>query len=142
MTAIFSVMSLFGFCLPPLRLASTVCSVRYVPRHTAGIAGTGQFGKFGMTVIQDGTGHFGKFRTTSSGTAGAGTDVHTGIRHLSKFGTSSMPGGTNKDFHTGTGNLRKFGTSSIPVSQASVWTFVLELVPVSVRNRRRYGTLR
>ena len=28
-----------------------VCSVRYVPRHTAGITGTGHFGKFGTTSI-------------------------------------------------------------------------------------------
>ena len=28
-----------------------VCSVRYVSRHTAGISGTGQLGKFGTTSI-------------------------------------------------------------------------------------------
>ena len=32
-------------------LQGGVCSVRYVPRHTAGITGTGHFGKFGTTSI-------------------------------------------------------------------------------------------
>ena len=27
-----------------------VCSVRYVPKHTAGITGTGHFGKFGTSI--------------------------------------------------------------------------------------------
>ena len=30
---------------------SRVCLVRYVPRHTAGITGTGHFGKLGMPSI-------------------------------------------------------------------------------------------
>ena len=88
---------------------SRVCPVRYVSRHTAGITGTGHFGKFGTTSIPVPPvpvqtfipvpdtlvssvehqyryrRHFGKFGTTSISVPGT----------LGKFGTTSNTGGTN-----------------------------------------------
>ena len=90
-----------------------VCSVRHVPRHTAGITSTGQFGNFG-TNINTGSGHFGKLSTTS--TPVPDTSVSSG-RHIYRYQTLRL---VRDDINTGTGHFGKFGTTSIPVPDTSL----------------------
>ena len=79
-----------------------VCSVRYVPRHTAGITGTGHFGKFGTASIPV-----------------PDTSVSS-VRHQYRYRTLA----NIRYINTGTGPFGKFGTTRIPVPPVPVWTSV------------------
>ena len=70
-----------------------VCSVRYVPKHTAGMTGTRHSGKFGTTLIPvpdtsvNSARHQYRYRTHRY----ALYDTNTGTRHFGKFMTTSIP---------------------------------------------------
>ena len=73
-----------------------------------------------------------------TGTAGTGTDFHTGTGHFGNFGTTSMPVPDTSvssvqhqeryrtlryvrcNINTGNGHFGKFGTTSIPVPDTLV----------------------
>ena len=95
----------------------------------------------------------------NTGTAGTGTDFHTGTGHFGKFGKTSIPVPdtsvssvrhqipevhipvpgvpvwTSVCIQVGTG----IGKTSTPVP---VWTSAPKLLPVSVKHRHRYRTVR
>ena len=100
-----------------------VSSARYVPRHTAGITGTGHFGKFGTTSIP------------------VPDAWVNSVRHQYQYRTLRQ---VRYDMDTGTAHFGKFGTISIPVPLVPVQTFIP--VPgasvISVQYQYRYRTLR
>ena len=132
---------------------SKVCSVRYVPKHTPGITGTGHFGKFGTTSIPvpdtsvSSVRHQYRYRALQEVRY-----IHTGTVHFGKFGTIWMRYGcryrryryrlsyryrtlweARYNITTGTGHFGKFGTKSIPLPDTSV---------CSVRHTYRYRAYR
>ena len=89
-----------------------------------------------------------------TGTAGTGTDLHTGTGQIGKFGTTSIPAPDTSvswvqhqyryrtlwlfrySINTGTGHFGKFGTTSIPVLNTLVSSVHQYRYP-----RHRYGRL-
>ena len=91
--------------------------------YTAGITGTGHFGKFGTASIPlpetliSSVRHQYRYRT---------------LRYV-RYDVNTGTGGAGTDFRTGTGHFGMFGTTSIPVPDISV---------SSVRHQYRYRKLR
>ena len=100
-----------------------VCSVRYVPRHTTGITGTGHFGKVDAISIA--------VPDTSVSSVRYGYRYRLYRYRLSYRYRTLRYVRYNNIFDTG--YFGNFGTASIPVPDTSV---------TSVRHQYRYRTLR
>ena len=112
-------------------IITRVCSIRYLPRHTAGITGTGRFGNFSAIWIP-----VPQVPPVPVQTSLPVPDTSaSSVQHQYRYRTLQKV----RYINTGTGHC-KFGTS-IPVPPVPVWTSAPKLVPVSVQHRYRYRTL-
>ena len=99
------------------------CSVRYVPRHTAGITGTGHLGKIGTTSIPV---------PDTLVSSARHRYRHRRYRYGLSYRYQTLQE-VRYNINTGTGHFDQFGTTSVPVPDTS---------GSLVQHRYRYRTLR